>query len=511
MLTNLAYPLGDILLISFILSGLVVSGFRGAGAFMAIVAGLVTWTVGDGIYLYQEATSTYHGGWLDESWLIGALLIASAVALAFTHRSERRRGYRSSMIFPAVFAAIAVGVMAWDHFNRQHVVSVWLSVATLAALIIRMGISFRENNALMGALHRDASTDSLTKLGNRRKLFDDLESALRLAPDAQDHVFAIYDLDGFKRYNDTYGHPAGDSLLRRLGAKLAAAMEPEGRAYRLGGDEFCILVPSHGEPAASVAEAGRAALTEHGEGFRVSASAGTVLLPAEATVASEAMRLSDRRMYSEKSIRSGRTERESEELLLTLMREREPELADHHEGVSRLSVAVGRELGFDAEEIDVLRRAAESHDIGKIAIPEEILRKPAPLDEIEWELMRKHTIIGERLLGTFPSMAPVARLVRSSHESWDGKGYPDGLAGEEIALGARVIRVCDAYDAMCSERPYSSRRSQQDALAELRRGAGSQFDPELVEVFCRVVDQVERDDVRRPHRVRTGALQKTAS
>ena len=149
------------------------------------------------------------------------------------------------MIFPPMFAAIAVGVLAWDHFTRLHEISVWLSVATLVAVIVRMGISFRENTALMAALHDDAVTDSLTELGNRRKLLEDLESALERGPDAEgDHVFALYDLDGFKSYNDNYGHPAGDSLLRRLGAKLATAVKPNGRAYRLGGDEFCILVPS---------------------------------------------------------------------------------------------------------------------------------------------------------------------------------------------------------------------------------------------------------------------------
>ena len=151
------------------------------------------------------------------------------------------------MTFPALFAAIAVGVLVWDHFSPQHEISVWLAVATLAAVILRMAISFRENRALLAALDDDASTDSLTELGNRRKLMIDLEAAIRATPEVPDHhVFAIYDLDGFKRYNDTYGHPAGDSLLRRLGASLAAAFEADGSAYRLGGDEFCILVPSRG-------------------------------------------------------------------------------------------------------------------------------------------------------------------------------------------------------------------------------------------------------------------------
>ena len=500
VLTNLAYPLADVLLISFILGALVVSGFRGAGDFLAISGGLIAWTLADGIYLYQEATSGYEGGWLDQGWLIGALLIASGATLSFTHPSQRRRVYSSPMVFPSIFAAIAVGVLTWDHFSRLHEVSVWLSAATLAAVIVRMGISFRENTSLMAALHDDAVTDSLTELGNRRKLVDDLESALALGPGAQNgHVFALYDLDGFKFYNDSYGHPAGDSLLRRLGANLAAAMEPDGRAYRLGGDEFCILAQQRGGRTGPIVAAGRAALTEQGEGFRVSASAGAVLLSAEVTDASEALRLADRRMYAEKSVRSGRLERRTHELLVTIQREREPELTNQHESVSRLAVAVGHELRMDAEEVDVLRRAAEIHDIGSIAIPDEILRKPGPLDDIEWELMRKHTLIGERIIGASPSLAPVARLVRSCHERWDGYGYPDRLEGEEIPLGARIILICDAFDAMCRERPYATPRDQGDALAEIRNGAGTQFDPLLAELFCSIVERGEHDAERPAH------------
>ena len=198
-------------------------------------------------------------------------------------------------------------------------------------------------------------------------------------------------------------------------------------------------------------------------------------------------------MYAEKSRRTGRLERQTHELLVSIVREREPELTDHQDDVSRLAVAVGRELGLDAEDMDVLRRAAEFHDIGKIAIPEEILHKPGTLNEIEWELMRKHTLVGERILGTSQSLAPVARLVRSSHERWDGEGYPEGLAGEEIPLGARIILICDAFAAMRHERPYSAVRDQRAALVEIRRGAGTQFDPHLVAVFCAVVAGEERD------------------
>ena len=157
VLTNLAYPLCDILLIGFIVGALVVSGVRGAGEFLAIAAGLIAWTLGDVIYLYQEATSSYAEGWLDELWPVGGLLIAGAAALSFTHRSVQRRAYSSPIVLPSIFAAVAVGVLAWDHFNRMHEVSIWLSVATLVAVIVRMGISFRENVGLMKALHGERS------------------------------------------------------------------------------------------------------------------------------------------------------------------------------------------------------------------------------------------------------------------------------------------------------------------------------------------------------------------
>lgn len=172
------------------------------------------------------------------------------------------------------------------------------------------------------------------------------------------------------------------------------------------------------------------------------------------------------------------------EVLLALLLEREPDLHQHIRGVGDLAIGVGRRMGLDAEQIDETARAAELHDIGKMAIPDSVLHKPGPLSDEERRLINQHTIIGERILSWAPALRPVARLVRHSHERMDGRGYPDGLRGDEIPLGSRIVAVCDAFDAMISERPYSRPRSVESALAELRRCAGTQFDSEVVAVFC---------------------------
>jgi HD-GYP domain-containing protein (c-di-GMP phosphodiesterase class II) len=174
-------------------------------------------------------------------------------------------------------------------------------------------------------------------------------------------------------------------------------------------------------------------------------------------------------------------------VLLRMLHEREPDLERHLDGVTRLAATFGKALALDAEEQDVVVRAAELHDVGKVAIPDEILHKGEKLTAEEWELMRKHTIIGQRVLDAAPAMSPVAALVRSTHERWDGEGYPDRLAGKDIPLGSRIIFICDAYNAMTEGRPYRPPLSREEALEELGRGAGTQFDPELVRKFVEKV------------------------
>jgi hypothetical protein len=170
-----------------------------------------------------------------------------------------------------------------------------------------------------------------------------------------------------------------------------------------------------------------------------------------------------------------------------------PELRDHIDNVALVAQGVGQRLGLRAHELHEVVRAAELHDIGTMAIPDAILAKPGPLDAAEWEFIRQHTIVGERMLHMAPALAGVARLVRWSHERVDGGGYPDGLVGHEIPLGARIVAVCDAFAAMTSDRPYRRPVSPDEAVAELIRHSGTQFDAEVIAAFQAELADPPRD------------------
>jgi diguanylate cyclase (GGDEF)-like protein len=343
----------------------------------------------------------------------------------------------------------------------------------------------RENARLAATSHEEARTDSLTGLPNRRALVDDLDAELARAGGKRPVMIALFDLDGFKQYNDTFGHPAGDALLARLGERLGAAVEGIGTAYRMGGDEFCVLAAVDADRAVTIVELAAAALSDAGDAFAVRCSHGMALVPAEAFSPAEALRLADQRMYAHKASDSALT-RQSTDVLLKVLSERDSALREHLSGVAELAERIAVRLGLGEHEVKLIVLAAKLHDVGKTAIPEEILNKPGPLDQDEWEFMRSHTVIGERIVLAAPSLAQTAGLVRSSHERFDGTGYPDALDGRAIPLGASIIAVCDAFDAMVATRPYRAAMAPADAVAELRRCAGTQFDPLVVEAFCAV-------------------------
>ena len=265
-------------------------------------------------------------------------------------------------------------------------------------------LTFRENVAMLRTSRDEALTDVLTGLGNRRALARELACLLPDADDARPIVLVLFDLDGFKHYNDTFGHPAGDALLVRLGANLATYLSGRGRAFRMGGDEFCALFEPGDEVADPIIAGAASALTEHGEGFNVTSSYGAIVLPREAQDATEALRIADQRMYAQKN--AGRTSatRQSKDVLVRALTERAPDLFGHIEGAADLAEATARRLGMNDDEAECVRHAAELHDVGKVAIPDAILTKPGPLDPHEWEFIRRHTLIGERIVSAAPAL-----------------------------------------------------------------------------------------------------------
>jgi HD-GYP domain-containing protein (c-di-GMP phosphodiesterase class II) len=251
----------------------------------------------------------------------------------------------------------------------------------------------------------------------------------------------------------------------------------------MGGDEFCALFEAGHEGIAPIVEGAALALSEHGEGFAVGCSHGAITLPGEAADAAGALRLADQRMYANKHAGRVSAGRQTADALLRALAARDPDMAGQTEAVE-LAVATAHALGLGADEVERVRHATELRDVGKVAVPDAILAKPGPLRPEEWEFVRRHPVIGERIIDGAPALHRVGTLVRSSHERWDGTGYPDRLAGEAIPLGARVVAVADAYAAMTARRPYRPARSPEEALEELRACAGTQFDPDVVEAFA---------------------------
>jgi two-component system cell cycle response regulator len=485
--TGLAYPLLDLVLIGLAVGVLASTGWRLDRTWVLLGAGLSTFWLADSMYLVQTAQGAYEsGGWFDAGWWAGLTLIATAAwqtAPAGATASRPVEEHLRVIAVPLAFGMVGLGLLVYGAITGLNLVAIGLAGASLLAVMARATLTFGENVAMLRTSRDEALTDALTGLGNRRALGRTLDALLPGVSPERPLVLVLFDLDGFKQYNDTFGHPAGDTLLVRLGANLAAFLGARGQAFRMGGDEFCALFETTGEPVEPMVLGAAAALSEQGDGFTIGCSHGSITLPLEATEAVEALRIADQRMYANKH--AGRTSagRQSKDVLLRALAERHPELGSHADTVT-LAAATAEALGLPPDEIEQVRHASELHDVGKVAIPDAILGKPGPLTAEEWEFVRRHPVIGERIILAAPALRRVAALVRASHERWDGTGYPDAVAGDRILVGARVVAVADAFAAMTAGRPYRARRTADEALAELRRNAGTQFDPAVVEAWC---------------------------
>ncbi len=480
--TSIAYVVCDLVMLCFAGVAVGLTGWRPGRAWSALAASLTLTVVADAWFGYLDATGAVSNEGLINTLWPGAALLLAAAAWQPWPRAHARPSSRAMLVVPGLFALVALGVLVVAPTGGASTAALVLAAAAIVAAFVRCWLTFGENVRLLRTAEHEASTDALTALGNRRLLVERLETAVAGALEGDASTLVYCDLDGFKSYNDTFGHVAGDAMLARLGGELRAAVGDSGQAFRAGGDEFAVLLRGPREDAvARIVDA----LTVRGDGFSIGASHGVVALPDDARTSVAALQLADERMYSHKGRRtSARTL--TRDLLVRVLDEREPDHVEHLAGVAQLAVAVGRRLGLQPEQLDEVARGAELHDIGKVAIPDAVLHKPGPLDALEWQLMRQHTLVGERILSVVPPMAPIGAIVRSSHERWDGGGYPDGLAGEAIPIGSRIVAVCDSFDAILATRCYRAARTREEALAELRRCAGSQFDPAVVAAFVAV-------------------------
>ena len=339
-----------------------------------------------------------------------------------------------------------------------------------------------------------AARDPLTGLLNHGSFHEAVDSELKRC--AQESVLSsvvLIDLDNFKQVNDDDGHAAGDHVLRAAAAALADACRREDLAFRIGGDEFALVLPrTEADDAIKVAERVCAAIGEIDP--RMGASAGVVSAAPGEIDKDALIARADRRLYRAKQSSRPRRERGEEsdllsvhcqaiELLIGALELHHKETADHCDAVEDLARTVAARLGLSPGDRDLVRRTAQLHDLGKLAIPSAVLNKPGRLTPAEREIVERHPVDGAELLLRVTSLEQVAAAVRASHERWDGGGYPDGLAGEEIPLAARIVAACDAFDAMTSNRPYRAALSHAIALAELEACAGSQFDRLVVDAL----------------------------
>lgn len=489
---DLANLFGDLVLIGVTCAALAVTGWRPGRALGLLGTGLLVAAAADGFYLWQGAT-----GFHVDSTAITALTPGSLLLVGFAAWQPPARvsvaqveGWRT-VAMPSVFAFAALAVIVVHALSPRAELALGLAAGTLAAVIARMAVALADHMKLLAVSRIEALTDALTGLGNRRALMLRLEAEVEAATEVAPRAAMLFDLDGFKQYNDWHGHPAGDALLRRLGDQLAAAVAPTAEAYRLGGDEFCVLARGDEIATRRVRSAAIEALTDLDGGFEVGSSCGFVMVPRDAATPSSVLQAADERLYAEKARRRRfSVGNQTTSALVQALREREPGIGEHIHDVADLVRLTATALGVNGEALEQIVRAAELHDVGKVAVPDSILSKPGPLSEAEWGFMREHTIVGDRILSAAPALEDVAKLVRASHERYDGRGYPDQLRGEEIPLGARIITVCDAFHAMTSDRPYRPALAVQDALDELHHCASRQFDPAVVRAFALIVSGI---------------------
>jgi two-component system, cell cycle response regulator len=376
---------------------------------------------------------------------------------------------------------LALALLVFDHLqDRINHVVFWLCVGLIACVFVWLVETARRNYLDLARAKARASHDPITGLPNRSTLLADLHW---LADQPRERrLLVLIELDGLQTFYDSVGEAQGNEVVRQVAARLIEFCEgAEGSPYRVDPTRFAVLGPDDGRVSGDLVIA---AAAEAEGGVLIGRCYGEVAVPGEANQPEAALQLAGQRVSTNKQRQHRSARRQAHAVLMAVLEARRPDLREHLRNVAFRAISVSRRLGLDGDVVDDVFLAAELQDIGLLTVPEKVLEKGGALAPSESAMIRAHTVAGEQIVAVAPGLAQVAPLIRSISERFDGSGVPDGLAGEEIPLGSRIIAVSVAFAAMTSPRPYRPTLDDEEALAELRRCAGTQFDPAVVEAMA---------------------------
>jgi diguanylate cyclase (GGDEF)-like protein len=425
---------------------------------------------------------------------------------------------RGETVAHVAFASAAYATAILAHDPGRGAVARWLITVGILSVAATLISTLKERlEGLIARLADAARTDVLTGLLNRRGFQDAFETELERAKRSGRRLSLIVgDLDRFKELNDRYGHRAGDDALGRVAAVMKATKRRIDVAARIGGEEFAVVVPETDEHEAFVLadRVRRAVRKAFADGDpRLTISFGVAAYPKHGRSPETLFHAGDQALYAAKELGRDRTvvhnpevagviaevasrvHEESDGYLATLvalaeaLESRDDGVTSHSRVVSRYAELIARAMSLPPEVVDRVRIGGVLHDLGKIGVPESVLNKRGPLDEEDWEEIHRHPLIAARILDS-STIGDIRSWVLTHHERPDGLGYPNGLAGDEIPLEARILAVADAYEAMTSDRVYRTAMSPGEARLELERNAGTQFDEDVVGAFLGVLDRL---------------------
>jgi diguanylate cyclase (GGDEF)-like protein/putative nucleotidyltransferase with HDIG domain len=436
--------------------------------------------------------------WREPAFLAWSILDLGLIATMVALDGKAQSPLALLFFIPVVFAGMSYprpSVVALSVLTLGAYLAVGLSTGSEAAYVLMFEVALsctalmslwqaRNHERRSEQLATVSRTDPLTGCLNRRGFSErgrtELDHATRTGKPCS---LILLDLDAFKEVNDMQGHGAGDALLCRVVTELETVLRPMDAIGRLGGDEFALLLPDSGR-------AGGDAATQRVRDVLAPvapASVGFATYPVDGTDLDALLRIADAQLYESKA--TSREAASSEERLswaATLAHAVDLRMDSRHEhspNVALLAVAIAQRLGWTDEELGSLRIAAMLHDVGKAEIPDSILRKPGKLSPEEFTEIKQHPLLGAGIVERVDGLEDVVPWIRHAHEHWDGSGYPDGLAGENIPLASRVLLVADAFDAMTSPRPYRDPLPPEEAIEELVRHRGTQFDASCVDAL----------------------------